>query len=343
MLQQTSDDTQDEHIFAVVNQLNKGLEHIQIPKKRHELAQLNLVAGQRAKQSTAYDVAIGYFKMALNLLENNAWSYHYSLTLNLHQNIATTCYVRGKFDEMDGYLSEIFKHGMSLLDKIPAYEIKVQSYLAQSQLKKAVQTAIAVAKLLGINLTQQANGLALQWESAKTKWLLGRRSPAEFIHFPIMEQAKIAAAVRILASANSAAYVGQPELLAPIVSKQVHLLVKYGNLPIAAFVYAWYGTLLCGRYLQIEVGSQFGQLALEALDKFGATGIKAKTVFIVNCMIAHWRCHVSETLTPLWQSYQDGRESGDVEYASWAILVRCEHLFCMGHSLVELEREFQFA
>ena len=58
-------------------------------------------------------------------------------------------------------------------------------------------------------------------------------------------------------------------------------------------------------------------------------------------MIVHWKKPVRDTLAPLMMAYQDGRESGDVEYASWAILVRCEHLFCMGQPLNLLEQDMQ--
>ena len=343
LLDSVSVETRDNHIFEIVNQLNLGLDQIQARQKRKELAHLNSIAGQRAKQSTAYTVAIDYFLMALDLLDDRSWRHQYDLCLKLYQNIAATYYVQGNFEAMEVYLAPIFQWGQSLLDKIPAYELQIQSYLAQSRLEKAVQTAIQVTNLLGIRMARQMSAINTKWEMAKSHWVLGGRPPESLIHQPIMNNPPIEAAVRILASANSAAYVGHPECLPSIVAKQVYLLVTCGNLPLGAFLYAWYGALLCGRSLQIEQGYKFGQLALAMLQTFEATAIAAKTVFMVNCMIAHWKNHARETLMPLWESYKNGWESGDVEYASWAILVRCEHLFFLGHSLTKLEQELQFS
>ena len=120
-------------------------------------------------------------------------------------------------------------------------------------------------------------------------------------------------------------------------------MITYGNMPLSAFVYAWYGMFLCGRYLQINLGYEFGQLALEMLDKNQSSSVRPKTIFMINCMIFHWKYHVCGTLEPLLKAYQEGKDIGDVEYSSWAILVRCEHLFLMGSSLPSLEQEFQQA
>jgi signal transduction histidine kinase len=158
-----------------------------------------------------------------------------------------------------------------------------------------------------------------------------------------MTEAHPQAILRILASAMSAAYVGLPKFLPMIVLKQVNLLVEFGNLGRGAFVYAWYGTILCGRFDQIEAGYEFGQLALAILDRFGELELRTKTEFLVNCMIVHWKCHARETIAPLLQAYERGQERGDVEYASWSIMIRCQHWFLMGYPLQDLEPELKIA
>ena len=339
LLRQLSDKMRDEQLFLVVNQLNLGLSQIETLSDQLELAQLNLVVGKRAKQSTAYDVAIDYFTIALNLIGDDAWLKNYSLALILHQEIAVSYYVRGRFEAMELYINIILQKSTSLLDKIPAYELQVQSYLARSYLDKAVQTSISVARLLGVKLSSKANPWQNYFGNLKMRWLLKGKMPHRLEHLPNIKTPKVEAAVRILSSANSAAYVGHPLLLSPVLSKQVELLIRYGNLSLSAFVYAWYGMFLCGRLIQIDLGYKFGKLALKMLRNKEDANIQPKTIFIVNCMISHWKHHVCETLDPLLNAYQEGKEGGDVEYSSWAILVRCEHLFLMGDSLPNLEQE----
>ncbi|MEB3233256.1 MAG: serine/threonine-protein kinase PknK, partial [Leptolyngbyaceae bacterium] len=340
-------DRREESLFTTVNQLNMGIALIQQADQRQELARLNVQAGCKAKQSTAYDGAIAYFLTALELLAGKsdgqtAWQQHYDLTLSIHHELVSTYYAMGEFGAMGDRIAAVEQQGRSLLDKVPVYAIKVQAYLAQGLFQEAVNTAIDVAHLLGISLDGDdvAHPLA-QIEAIDTA--LAGRSPAALADLPAMRAPQHQAAVQILSSANSAAYVGVPVYLPAIVSKQVQLLIGHGHIPLAAFVYAWYGTLLCGAFGRLEQGYEFGQLALRLLDDYHVVDIRPKTVFMVNCMVVHWKRHVRETLEPLLMACQGGRESGDVEFAGWAILVRCEHLFCMGHPLDSLEQEFEIS
>ena len=349
LLQSIPHEEQQSRIFEITNQLNFGIDLVDQIQEKVQLAQLNLMAGRKAKQSTAYEGALTYFSTGLQIINeqtegNDAaqpWQTHYDLALALHNESAATYFVSGQFAAMDQHLTTILNQAKTLLDKTIAYEIQIQSYLVRGQLKKAIQTAIQVAQFLGINIAQTISDVSTWIETTKTQVVLRGRQPSSLLHLPKISNERIDAAIRILSNANSAAYVGHPEYLPSIVSKQVSLLVRYGQSSVSAFVYAWYGTLLCKTSSQVELGYEFGQLALATLDASPTTDIKAKTQFIVHCMIYHWKNHARDTLSPLMEAYQHGRDNGEIEYASWAILVRCEHLFCMGHSLLEVEQEMQ--
>src|SRR5262249_61328987 len=50
----------EEAIFEIVNQLNRGVARITSQDEREQLAELNLIAGKRAKASSAYVSALTY-------------------------------------------------------------------------------------------------------------------------------------------------------------------------------------------------------------------------------------------------------------------------------------------
>lgn len=75
----------EDKIFDIVNQLNIGVELITQQTERLELAQLNLIAGRKAKTSTAYAAAVEYFTIARNLLVVDSWQQYYKLTLALYE------------------------------------------------------------------------------------------------------------------------------------------------------------------------------------------------------------------------------------------------------------------
>ena len=55
-------------IFEIVSQLNRGAALITSTEEREQLAEFNLLAGKRAKASTAYASALNYFVAGTTLL-----------------------------------------------------------------------------------------------------------------------------------------------------------------------------------------------------------------------------------------------------------------------------------
>jgi hypothetical protein len=87
----------------------------------------------------------------------------------------------------------------------------------------------------------------------------------------------------------------------------------------------------------IDSGYQFGQLALSLLSRLNTQEIKAKTPFIVNIFIRHWKEHLRETLEPLVSVYSSGLETGDLEFAAFGLLLYSYFAYFSGKELTALE------
>ncbi|MEG4330239.1 ATP-binding protein, partial [Microcoleus sp. herbarium5] len=87
-----------ENIFDIVNQLNIGVEFITNEEQRYELANFNLIAGKKAKNSAAYEGALKYFNAALALLPDRAWQSHYDLMVELHTEALELSYINTDFE-----------------------------------------------------------------------------------------------------------------------------------------------------------------------------------------------------------------------------------------------------
>src|SRR5262249_22819777 len=64
-------------IFEIVNQYNRGAARITATGERERVAQLNLMAGQRAKMATAYASALTYLAAGRALLAEDCWEQRY--------------------------------------------------------------------------------------------------------------------------------------------------------------------------------------------------------------------------------------------------------------------------
>ena len=71
----------DEKLMDVVGHLNEGRELIEDLIERKELVRLNLAAGIKAKQSSAYESTLAYLKIGHEILGEEAWQNDYDLSL----------------------------------------------------------------------------------------------------------------------------------------------------------------------------------------------------------------------------------------------------------------------
>ncbi|MEW6491707.1 MAG: serine/threonine-protein kinase PknK, partial [Cyanobacteriota bacterium] len=340
LLQNTPQQVREQKIFDIVNQLKFGIELIAIESERDQLAQLNLIAGKKAKASAAYESAWNYLKLGINCLSADSWQSHYDLTLTLYVEAVEAAILSGNFEEMERLTFVVLQQAKTLLDKVKVYEIQIQGYTAHNKPLKAVKTALSVLTMLGIRFPKKPNKLDIIFGLMRTKITVAGKRIEDLIDLPQMTDPYKLAAMRILSTVFSAAYFAAPELFPLLVFKQINLSVKHGNTAVSSYAYATYGLILSGEVVgDVKSGYQFGQLALRLLDKFNAKELKARTLFIVNYFIRHWQEHLRNSLTPLLDAYLIGLETGDLEYATFSAGAYCYYSLVMGKELTRLERE----
>ncbi|GAA6616636.1 AAA family ATPase [Scytonema sp. NUACC26] len=338
LLQKTSPEQLATGLFEIVDQLDRGIELLRAQAERTEIARLNLMAGQKAKAATAYGAALQYFKIGIQLLNAENWQNEYDLTLALYSEAARAAYLEGRFDEMEQCVEVVLSHAKTVVDKVQVYNSRIQRYLSQGNLKEALKIGLEVLGLLGVILIETPSQLDVQRGLEETTTLLAGREIEDLINLPKMTTPEVLAAMYILASIEVAANMVSPTLMILIVCKMVNLSITYGNATWSPLSYASYGLVLGEVVRDIQRGYQFGQLALSLAERLDTKkgNVKALTIFSANVM--HWRAHFRETVLILGEAYQNGVETGDLEFAGYAACIACCRAFCAGEELNQLEQ-----
>ena len=275
----------------------------------------------------------------MELLGASSWQRDYELSLGLYQLAVETAFLSGDFVKMKDFAAVIFNYAENLLDKIKVYEIQIQAFVAQNQRLEAIRIGIETLNLLGIELPIQASQADVGYALQDLQAILSEHSVDDLLELPMMTEAIALAVVNILLSIAAAAYVAAPELYILVVLQLVKLSIAKGNSEGSCYGYAACGLILCGLMNQMEHGYQFGQLALQLLDRFTSQTLRAKTLVIVYVFINHWKSHLQESLPPLLSSYAIGVETGDFEFAAYGLCLHSNYLYFIGTELTELERE----
>lgn len=333
LLQKTSDSTLEENIFDLVNQLNIGVDLITDAEEKERLAQLNLKAGRKAKAAAAYEPALRYLNVALELLDSDCWESQYELAIAVYVAAAEAEFLNTHFDRANLLSDLVLEHARTLLDRVKVYEAQIQFYMSQNEMQAAVNTALYALKLLGIHLPNKPSKLRIITGLIQTKLKIGSKTIEELADLPPMSDPYKIAAMRLLLKVGPPAYIASPEIYPLVILNMVNLCIKYGNSPLSPFAYAQYGIILSGVLSEVNSGYQFCQLALRLLDKFDVRETRAQVYLSFNVFVRHWRDRARDLIEPLLQAVQSGLETGELEYAGAAAGFYCNYIVFVGEEL----------
>jgi predicted ATPase/serine phosphatase RsbU (regulator of sigma subunit)/tRNA A-37 threonylcarbamoyl transferase component Bud32 len=347
LLQNTTAEERKNNIFSLVNQLNFGIETTteELPLlatqlDKNLLAELNLIAGQKAKASAAFEAAANYFNLSLRLLAADSWQTDYDLTLTIYVETVEAEYLNANFPRAEQLLEVVLQEGKTLLDRVKVYEVKIQSYISQYRLSEAIEIGLEVLGKLGLFLSQMSEIPEILIQEIAIKMAEQNKEIEDLADLPEMTDHYQFAVIRIILTVKNAAHIMNPPLGYKFFSAMVDICLTYGNPPLAAAVYVNYGVFLIMAG-DVDSGYRFGELSLRLLEQSHAKNIKAKVIVLqcFNTFIRHWKDHLRQSIDSLQEAFNNGLETGNLECGCYAILNYNDHKLYSGCDLESLEAE----
>jgi predicted ATPase/signal transduction histidine kinase/DNA-binding response OmpR family regulator/tRNA A-37 threonylcarbamoyl transferase component Bud32 len=304
-----------EHIFDIVNQLNLGRELATDQNERTRLAQLNLLAGQRAKTAIAYEPALRYLTIGTELLPDTSWQTDYALTLSLYMERSECEYLNAHFAEAETYFNLILGAAQTNLDKARVYGSKMILYMTKGQVKDAAQAGIAGLQLLDADIPFVPTVAQVEGEIAQVSATLGTRHIADLYDLPAMTDRHQLAIIALLSDVLVPAWYTNMELFCLTTARMVNLSLQYGNTDLASYGYSWYGVIAGSRMGDYKSGYEYGELALRLNQRYNNVRLNSKVYCIFGVFLQPWRDHIRDGLVINKQGYQAGLEIGDWAWA----------------------------
>lgn len=320
-------------IFEVVNHLNAGINLVKNLEERLKLARLNLSAGCKAQTVVAWDTALKYYQIGLDLLPADSWRSHYSLTLALQEAIAQAGYLTGNFDLATSAIATVLEKATKLLDRAKVYELRIQIYLAKNQAWEAVAATCEAMTEFGVSIPAQPAPTDIDRALQEVCTLLADKTPADLLDLPQMTDAIQLAILRIAAAGIPAAYLSGSPAFPLLVLASVKVSANYGNTILSPGAYAVYGIFLSGHLNDVANAYQFGQLALTLTERLNARETQPRTCFVVGIFLTHIKTHLQAALPLLLQAYQYGREVGSAVDSAYGASEYCGIAFSLGREI----------
>ncbi|BAZ37856.1 multi-sensor signal transduction multi-kinase [Calothrix sp. NIES-4101] len=332
----TINNQQQENIFEILNQINIGITLISDSTEQEQVAKLNLLAGRKAKQATAYTASTQYFQAGIELLSSTSWEDRYSLTFDLYQQLAEVEFLNGNFEQSDILVEQALKKVTVPVDRARLYNLLIIRYTFSADYHKAIEIGRKALSLLGEVLPESDLQAALNVEFEQVQEKLGNREISSLIDGDRIQVIEKKVAIEVLKNIDPPAYFVDLPLYSVIVARSVNLSLQYGNAPESPKGFSTYGLLRGAMFEDYYNGLEFGNLALNLSEQLNNPSQKCQVCVIVGGFLNHWVKHLKESDTTLNEGYQVGLECGDIQFAGYSLIFKALHLFFVSTNLESL-------
>ncbi|MEG4505481.1 AAA family ATPase [Microcoleus sp. F6_B4] len=338
--QKLSEIDREDKLFDIVGHLNQGRALLTQPSDREALAQLNLKAGTKARNATAYAAARVYLQTGMELLQPHCWLHQYELTLNLYVAAAEASYLNGDIEGMEQLAAAVLQQAQTIFDKVKIYEVKIAAQTARSQMLEAVTVGREALSQLGVEFPSTPDEAQIGKVLQDLANQQSGNDLSALVNLLGMTNPTAQAAMQILGVLFTPVLQGMPGLLPLLGATMVQLSLQFGNAPASVVGYALHGMVLCAFLSEVETGYGFGRLALTLLERLNAQGMKSLTLTLFGAFIQHHQEALRATLPMLKDGYTAGMETGDFLSAGYSLISYVNIALFAGVDLDTLASEF---
>jgi predicted ATPase/signal transduction histidine kinase/tRNA A-37 threonylcarbamoyl transferase component Bud32 len=328
-----------ERVFDLVSQLNRGASLIEDGAERIRLAELDLLAGQKAKASTAYGPAARYLAAGMAMLPADVWQARYELAYALHLERARCEYLAGSFADAERCLAVALQNARTRADKAACFRLRIEVYTTNGEIEKVVTSLLECVALFGIGLEPHPPADTVKEQYAKVMRCIGSRSIEELLDLPPMSDPDVRALVEALVAAAFAVFFYDTGMHFAVVSEAVRLSVQHGNAPCSVAAYGIFGMMIGQHLGNFRDGYRFGKLGHDLVERDGLVAYRARSCLIFGYCISFWTHHVSTALPYLEEGLRAASEAGDLNHACYCCCCIISVLLAQGESLDEVDRQ----
>ncbi|WP_068779346.1 BREX system ATP-binding domain-containing protein [Paenibacillus sp. GM2] len=325
----------ESEVFPAVNHLNKALELLDEPWQRRQAVELNLQAGLKAKQATAYETALIYLRNASGMLTDESWDCDYVLTFQIYRERAEAEFLCAHVEEADQLFSLLLHHAQSSQDKAYVYMIKLQLEASHDHHEEVISLGMRSLELLGVKHAFEPGTIGLILRLLRVGRMLRQHSPNTVCELPAMTDEVRKAAMTILVyTSNASFHVNQKGWVSSICT-MIEMTLNDGITPEASIGFTGYALLLHFQFKRDEEAFKWGMMACRLAERYPVLYSKALTSFSL-CMDS-WRQY-DPGLLNTFREYAGkvGLESGDLWQGNQSVLISGAMLLIYGHPLGDI-------
>jgi PAS domain S-box-containing protein len=328
----------EESIFDIVNQLNRGAELITAAKEREQAARLNLIAGTRAKASTAYASALKYLHAGRILLGEEAWGLNYDLTFSIESLTAECELLTAEMVSAENRLTLLSQRATSRHDFAVVTRLQVTLYTTLDRSGRAIEVFLDYLRRNGTDWSQHPTRDDVTHEYNRIWALLGDRQIEDLVALPLLRDPDILDMLDVFTEIVHPAMFFDENLSTLVVYRMVTLSLEHGICDAACFGFVWFGMFAGPRFNNYKDGFRFGQLGYDLVEKRGLTRYQART-YISFGTLTPWAKHVKEGRDLVRRTFEVAYRTADLTFSAYSWHELITNYLAAGDPLPEVQSE----
>jgi PAS domain S-box-containing protein len=321
-----------ERIYDLVNQLNLGSALISEWPEKVRAAELNFVAGLKAKASTAYASASNYLAAGIAVLSDEGWQKSYDLTLGLFLERAECEILNSNLEQAAGLVEALLIRARSKIDQAEICRLRMLLQLRQGNYAPAVRTALECLRTFGVDLPDSPTPEQMRAEYEEMRRTLDDRPIESLVDLPMIDDPEMRAVMKLFSALGELAYHADADLFQMISCWMVKLTCRHGTSEYSTIGYGAIAVVLGPAFHRFADGEAFARLAVAVAERYGFTAQKAGAHFLMQ-MAVLWTRPIEDALTCLEAAIRSVAETGEMVYACFSRQHRLTDLMARGDPL----------
>ncbi|MGF6722111.1 PAS domain S-box-containing protein [Paraburkholderia sp. GAS41] len=342
LAEETPPEKREEAIFEIVGQLNRGAALIASGDEREQLAAFNLLAGQRARASSAHASALTYLVAGAELLDDACWERQHELSFALELNRAACEFLTGRLAVADARLVSLSKCAMTTVEQASVACLHTDVCTTLDHSDRAVAVCLDYLRHVGIEWSPHPHDEAVRSEYERIGSQLAGRSIETLINLPPMEDEASLATAEVLSKLFAPALQTDGNLVSLMSCKAVNLSLERGNCDASCFAYVLLSRVAGPRFGDYPPGFRFGQLGYDLVERRRGNRFEAKTLVCFSIFVVRWSKHVRTCRDLLRRAFAAANRLGDIPYGAYARNSLNSDLLFAGEALPEVQAEAEY-
>ncbi len=323
----------EEQLFAIVGHFNRTPRLVTDAALRLRLAELNLSAGQRAKNSGAYKLALAYLRGGLQFLPGDAFERHYELAVGLTLQQAECEYLAGNFKPAERAFAGLIARVRTRAERGNIHAMQANLAASQARHNKGIETGVQGLELMGIKIEITPGPEVIPALIGRVLASLEKHEIAALVDLPPVTDTDKEVIATLYSSISASAYQVNQALFPVLILELVDLSLNHGNTRFSSFGYVVFGLVMTTGLSNPKAGAALAEAGLNLAIKQGDRMLLARGQYLMANFVQHWTRPMREGLTLLHNAYKGCLQSGDLYYAGYSLLAITWRRFSVGDAL----------